>query len=130
MKGYGHKLTRKQESAIAALMTQPTIEAAAAASGIASVTMWRWMQLPGFQQQYQIARRRIIENALGSLQQATNQAVETLVRNLSCGQPGTEIRAAQEILNQSFKALELFELESRLESLEKIASPKGFTHVT
>jgi hypothetical protein len=128
MKGFSQKLTRKQELAIVALMTQPTIEAAAAASGIANVTMWRWMRLPEFQQQYQIARRRIIENALGSLQQATSLAVETLVRNLSCGQPGTEVRAAQEILNQSVKALELFELESRLESLEKILSPKGFTH--
>ena len=39
MSGHGEKLTRKQEAAIAALLLQPTITAAAAAVGIGEATL-------------------------------------------------------------------------------------------
>jgi len=44
LKGHGEKLSRKQEQAIAALLTCPTIEQAAKAAGVGETTLWRWLQ--------------------------------------------------------------------------------------
>jgi hypothetical protein len=48
--GHGAKFGRKQEQAITALLTQRNVDEAANATGIAPKTLWRWMQLPEFQQ--------------------------------------------------------------------------------
>src|SRR3990172_5995700 len=99
MKGHGEKQTRKQEQAILALLSEPTIEAAAEACGVGQATLWRWMQLPSFQSEYRAARRWLVEASIGTLQYATTEAVETLRRKLTCGHPATEVRAATAILD-------------------------------
>jgi hypothetical protein len=122
MKGHGEKLYRKQQEAISALLSHSTIEAAAAAINVAPGTMQRWLQLPQFQAEYRAARRQVVEFAIARLQRATRKAVETLVRNLTCGQPSVELRAALAVLEQSIKAIEILELESRVTAIEKSAS--------
>ena len=119
MRGHGEKFTRKKEQAVLALLTEPTVDAAAAAAGVSSATLWRWRKLPEFQAQYHEVRRRILEGAILNLQQAANQAVDTLVRNLSCGQPSVEVRAAFGVLDQSLKAQVLLDQEERLSALER-----------
>ena len=57
MKGHGAKFGRKQEEAIAALLTQRNIDEAAKAVGIATNTLLKWMKLPEFQTAYREARR-------------------------------------------------------------------------
>ena len=119
MRGHGEKFTRKKEQAVLALLTEPTVDAAAAAAGVSSATLWRWRKLPEFQAQYHEARRRVLEGAILHLQQAANQAVETLVRNLNCGQPSVEVRSAFGVLDQALKAHELMDQEERLNILER-----------
>ena len=119
MKGHGEKLTRKQKQAISALLTQPTAGEAAAA-GVSDVTLWRWLRLPQFQLQYRAARRQIVESAIANLQRTAGRAVEALSRNLTCGQPAVEVRAALGVLDQSIKAVELLDLEERLNTLERL----------
>jgi hypothetical protein len=122
VKGHGEKLSRKEEQAIVALLQQPTLQAAAAALSISDVTLWRWLQQPDFQARYRAARRQVVEGALANLQQATSQAAATLRRNLTCGIPSVEIRAAIAILDQSAKAVELLDLGERVELLEQQAA--------
>lgn len=119
MKGHGEKLSRKQQQAISALLTHSTIKAAAKATGIANTTMWRWLQLPQFQAEYRAARRQVVELAIARLQHATGTAVAALTKNLTCGQPSVEVRAALGILDQAIKAVEIFELEGRLIAIEE-----------
>ena len=38
-------LTHKQEMAIAALVSEPTMKDAAARASVSEVTLWRWLQL-------------------------------------------------------------------------------------
>ena len=57
MKGHGEKRSRKTEQFIAALLTEPTVEAAAKKAGIGDVTAWRWMNDRAFADQYREARR-------------------------------------------------------------------------
>jgi len=118
MIGHGEKLSRKQETAIAALLSAPSIKAAAIEAGIGEATLWRWLQLPDFQTAYRAARRSVIERAVSELQAAAGEAVETLKRNLHCENPAVEIRAAQIILEQGIKGVELMDLQERVERLE------------
>jgi hypothetical protein len=120
MIGHGEKLTRKHEQAIAALLSTPSIPAAAKVVGIGEATLWRWLQLPDFQAAYRAARRQVVERAVSELQAATGEAVEALKRNLHCENPAVEIRAAQIILEQAVRGIELIDLQERVERLESL----------
>ncbi len=125
----GSKLTRKQEVVIAALLTEPTHAAAAAKAGVGEATLQRWLLLPEFQAAYRLALRGIVEAAIGRLQQTTSKAVEALERNLTCGHPGSEIRAALGILDQSLKAVELIDLTTRVEEMERLIVAQTGQHL-
>jgi hypothetical protein len=47
--GHGAKFGRKQEEAIAALLTQRNIDEAAKSIGVAPKTLLRWLKIPEFQ---------------------------------------------------------------------------------
>jgi hypothetical protein len=97
------KLNRKQESAIAALLTAPTHAAAAAAAGVGEATLYRWLKLPEFRWAFRNARRRLVDDAVVRLQAATGRAVDALERNLTAGQPAVQVRAAVAVLDQLVK---------------------------
>lgn len=128
MKGHGEKLSRKQEAAIAAPLACPTIGEAATQAGVGEVTLWRWLKRPQFQAGYRLARRRVVEAAIGRLQHAATEAVATLQRNLTSGAPSVEVRAAKAILDQATKAIELMDLVERVEVLEQRAGDEGGNH--
>lgn len=118
MKGHGEKLSRKEELAIVALLTRPTVAEAAQACGVSEVTLWRWMQQDAFREHYRQARRTALEGAIATLQQASGEAVATLRRNLTCGLASVEVRAALGILEQAIKGAELLDQAERIASLE------------
>ncbi len=120
MIGHGEKLTRKHEQAISALLSEPSIKAAAEICGIGEATLYRWLQLPSFAVAYRTARRQVVERAVSELQAACGKAVETLKRNLDCVIPGVEIRAAQIILEQAVKGVEIMDMQERIERLEAL----------
>jgi len=120
--GHGEKRTRREEAAIAALLTEPTIALAAAKAGIGEATILRWLREPSFGAQYRAARRTVVESAIGRLQQATSDAVAALSRNLQCGVPASEIAAAKAIIDFAVKGLELVDLAERVEQLEQAAA--------
>ena len=112
------EITNKQEKLIALLLTEKTIDEACKKAGVNVTTYWRWMQNEIFLRQYRKARRGILENTVAKLQSVTYQAIDTLERNLTCENPGAEIRAAQIILEQSIKGLETLDVENRIEMIE------------
>jgi hypothetical protein len=120
MSGHGEKLTRRQEAAIAALLTAPTLADAAAAAGVSHRTLKRWIGVPEFSASYRQARRQVVEVVIGRLQQIAAQAVKTLERNLTCGQPAGEIRAALGVLDHATKGVELIDLAARVEELGRL----------
>jgi hypothetical protein len=120
MSGHGEKLTRKQEQAIAALLAEPTVAAAAKAAQVGAATLRRWLARPAFRAAYRAARRAVVEAAVGQLQRAAGEAVAALRRNLACGTPAAENGAAKAILEHSLKAVELLDLAERVEELERL----------
>jgi hypothetical protein len=91
---------------IAALLVEPTYAAAAARAGVAETTVYRWMHLPEFRTAYRQARRELVERAIGRVQAATGQAVETLVSVARDGRrEGDRVRAAMALLEHAFRGL-------------------------
>ncbi len=127
VRGHGEKLTRKQEAAIAALVSCSTIGEAARTAGVGERTLWRWLQLPDFQTRYRAARRQVVETAIGRLQQATGAAVDTLQKLLKRSPPSVRLGAAKAILDQSVRAIELLDLAARVEVLERQHARNGGT---
>ena len=119
MSGHGEKLSRKQELATTALLTEPTLEKAAKAAGVSGSTLRRWLQEPGFRNTYRTARGELLERTLSRLIQASGKAIATLERNLDCGNPATEVRAAATILRELIRTRELVDLSEQVQEQER-----------
>jgi len=121
-------LERKQEEAIAALLTQRNMEEAAKTVGVASRTLIRWMKIPEFQRAYREARRAAFQQSIARLQQGTSAAATTLIKLLV--DPATpasvKARVADSIFNHAAKAIEIEDIEARVAALEQsVASDKA-----
>ena len=124
MKGHGEKLSRNQERAIAALLVHPTMLKAAAAAGVGEVTLWRWLQIPGFKEQYRLARREAVSQAVGHIQGACSVAVVALTdisQDVNCP-ASARVSAARTVLELALKGVELEDLAVRVEELESQVS--------
>jgi hypothetical protein len=123
MAARGSILGRKQEGAIAALLTQRNVEEAARAAGIGTRTLLRWLKLPEFLAAYRQARREAYGQAIARLQQGTSAAATTLLKTMI--DPGTpasvRVRAAEAIFNHAAKAIEIEDIEARVTALERAA---------
>ena len=113
-------LTPKQHKAIAALLTEPTIGAAAAAAGVGDRTLYTWLAAPDFRAAYLAARREAVSQAVAQLQRIASEAVLVLqtVMNDATKPASARIAAARSVLEFSIKAVEVEELEQRLSALE------------
>src|SRR5688572_2498466 len=118
MIGHGEKLTRKQDLAIGALLSEQTLASAAESIGVSEVTLRRWLKLPEFLAAYRAARREVVEKAVAQLQQSSWAASTTLLKLLGAQSEGVRLRAAVAILEHANKGLELIDFEERLEALE------------
>jgi hypothetical protein len=122
MAGKSGKFGRKQEEAIAALLTQRNMDEAAKAAGIGARTLLRWMKEPEFQKAYREARRQAFRQSIARLQQATSAAASTLLKLLL--DPSTpasvRVRVADSIFNHATKAIEIEDIEVRVTDLEHV----------
>jgi len=121
MAARGSMLGRKQEEAIAALLTYPNVEQAARAIGIGTRTLLRWLKLPEFQAAYREARRAAYGQAVARLQQGASAAATTLLKTMI--DPNTpasvRVRAAECVMNHATKAIEIEDIEARVAALER-----------
>jgi hypothetical protein len=108
MSGGRSKKPRAQERAIAALLTESTRAAAADKAGLSEATLGRWLKDPDFRAVYRRARRELVEGAVGRIQAATGQAVDTLLAVAKGGaRDGDRVRAAVALLDHAFKGFDL-----------------------
>jgi hypothetical protein len=116
------KLKPRQETALAALVTHPTIRDAAQASGIPERTLFRYLQDADFQEAYRAARRETVNHAVARLQQLCSRATETLDLVMRCpfSPVPSKVAAAKIVLEMSMKAVEIEDLEVRISALEEM----------
>jgi hypothetical protein len=113
-------LTAKQEKAIAALLSEPTMKSAAQLVKVSEITLIRWLREDAFRDAYQEARREATRQAIARLQQASSEAVDTLREVMKDSQAtyGARVSAAKTVLDLSLKAVELEDLQGRVEQME------------
>jgi len=81
------------------------------------------MKEPEFDAAYRAAKRPAFGQAIARLQQGTSAAATTLLKTMI--EPNTpasvRVRAAECVLNQAMKAIEMQDIEARLSELERAA---------
>ena len=127
MRGHGSKFSRKMEETVAALLTQPNVDAAARSVGISVATLMRWQKEPEFQKALREARRAAFGQAIARLQQMSGAAVATLGKMMveQTAPHSTRVRAAEAIINHAAKAIEIEDIDARVTELERAAEAKN-----
>jgi hypothetical protein len=120
----GSKITRKQEEAIAVLLSQRNVDEAARVANVGARTLFRWLKEPAFDAAYRKARRDKIGQTIARIRQASPAAASVLLKIVADTQApvSTRARAAEIVLDQAAKAIELEDIEARLAALERIAA--------
>jgi len=123
MTGHGAKFGRKKEEAIVALLTHRTVEEAARAVSVTPKTLLRWQKEPEFDAEFRAAKRSAFKQAVGRLHHLSSAAVSTLGKVMLDPEtpPAVKVRAADNILDHTVKAIEIEDIEARLSELERAA---------
>jgi hypothetical protein len=114
-------LPAKQELALRAVISHPTLKEAAAAARVSETTLWRYMQDAAFSRRLREARRDAVNHAVIRLQRASSDAV-TVLRDMMMREDApasARIAAARTILDYAIRAVEIDELKARIEQLEE-----------
>jgi hypothetical protein len=97
----------KQEVMLAALLIEPNHLAAATKVGVNYATLCRWLRKPEFREAYRRARRELVEYAIGRMQAAAGQAVDTLLEVARNGRnERVRVQAAIALLQRACRGLE------------------------
>ena len=125
--GHGEKKSRKEELALAALLSCGSIGEAAQKAGVGETTLWRWLQTEEFQAKYRDAKKQAVGHAVTRLQQATSEAVNTLEAVMKDNEAtaSAKVSAAKTVLEMAFKAVELEDYAERLKKLEEALATGG-----
>ena len=103
------KFGRRQEAAIAALLTQGSIEKAARVAEVSPRALFRWLQVPEFQAKYQKAQGDAFSQSIALLQKGSSAAVATLYKVMAekATPASVRVRATDCFLNHAMKASEI-----------------------
>lgn len=117
------ELTGRQEVLIAALLSEPTQEAAALKADVPRSTMYRWLREGSFQERYRAAQKHLFSHAMGRLQNTAGDALDTLreVMTDTTNPAAARVTAARTVLDFARQHIETAELEERLAALESLA---------
>ena len=118
MAGHGEKRSRREEVAIAALLSESTLEKAAAKAKVSERTLRSWLKRPDFLAAWREARRAVLEDAVAVMQKLAMGAAIALGENLKSANPNAKNAAALGLIDRAFRGVDVFELTERVEALE------------
>lgn len=113
-------LTPKQQRAIAALLTERTLTAAAAKIGVGDKTLYRWLQQPSFRAELDAAETRIVDETARAVLRLQHAALAVVGLIMADGRESASVRlaAAKTALEYGIRLRELQAIERRLAALE------------
>jgi len=116
------ELTPKQTQAIRSLLAKPSINEAATDAGVGVRTIYRWLGEPAFRQALTQAEDQAIAAAARGLVGLTEKAIATVESVLDDAElhPATRLRAADLVLSNMLKLVELRNLSERIAALEAL----------
>lgn len=113
-------MTQRQALALEALISAPSIEAAAQACGLSRSTLERYLQDDDFRAEYERRRGESLNVACAALQEAMTDAVAVLtaIMKEDATSATARISAARSVLEYGMKLTELTDLAARVAALE------------
>lgn len=114
-------LTPRQLRAVNALLTHPTVAAAAGVLGVAPSTIYRWLGENAFRAALAQAEGEAVAAAGRRLAALAETALDELARAMvdPMTPAPTRVRAAEVVLNNLLKYREIVQFENRLDALER-----------
>lgn len=94
------QLTSQQIKAVEALLTKPTIKAAAKACGVPYSTLHRWMHTPDFKAALTEAQGETLAQTLRGLAALSSHALEQLAKLVDSKDPKISLAAVRVVLSQ------------------------------
>ena len=116
---------RKDELIIAALISNPTVAAAATACGVSQTQIFARLRTPAFKEKYDAARREILEQSAAYIQGMVSEAIRKMrdVMNDENASPQVQLNAAEAITRNSLKLTEQADILTQLAELKKAVFP-------
>lgn len=108
------------ECVIAALLSTPTLDAAAQQCGLSVRQLYTRRKSPDFIRKLREAQGNALEGAVRYLQHSTATAASTLLEICQSGQEQNRLTAARTLLDQAAKLTEVVDFSRRLEALERM----------
>lgn len=115
------KKTIADEIVISALLSCPTLEAAAAQCGLSVRQLYERRQSEDFTRKLRAAQADALAGTVRYLQQNTATAASTLVEICEHGQEQNRLTAARTLLDQAARLSEIADFAERLEALEQVS---------
>jgi len=115
-------MTPKKQKALAALLTSPTREKAAAAAGITSKTLRSYLKDPEFQDAYKEAVTTQLGEATAQARQSLSSALAVLreIMEDPAAENRDRISAASKSIDATLRLVEKLEQQVKLDELERI----------
>ena len=116
------KTSAKNELILSALLSNPSITAAASACGVSKRVIYDRLNDPDFRAAYDKARRDLLQQSAAAVQYHMNTAIETLAEIVgdTSASPQTRLNAAESIIRNTLKLTERADILERLEALERL----------
>ena len=117
-------LTHAQQQSIFALLSEPSIAAAASKAKVGERTLHRWLRQEEFGAVYRASRREAFIQAIGLTQRSAAAAVATLLRIMHDPKAtwSARVAAATNVLKFARESIELDDLAERIVKLEHAMS--------
>jgi len=115
-------LTPRQQRGLAALIEAPTIQQAAARSGISHQCLRRWLANDReFIEEYRKAMNGLVGDAADSLRKNMSVAIQVMadIMNDQTASPQTRLNAADAVLRNALKFTEMQDILQRLAQVEE-----------
>ena len=113
--------TISDETIISALLSCPTLEAAAAQCGLSVRQLYERRQSEDFTRKLREAQADALAGTVRYLQQNTATAASTLVEICEHGQEQNRLTAARTLLDQAARLSEIVDFAERPEALEQVS---------
>ena len=119
-RGHGEKASRKQETAIAALIAHGSLGQAALASKLSESTLRRWLKEPSFQAAYSSAKKEVFQRSIDLLRLGSNAAARALIQIAQDRESpaGARVAASRSIIDIGLNVTELQDLAERVSELQ------------
>lgn len=116
---------RKDELIIAALTSNPTVRAAAAACGVSESQIYARLRQPAFKEKYDNARREMLAQSTAYIQGMVGDAVQKMrdIMNDPNASAQVQLNAAEAITRNNLKLTEQTDVLAQLAELKKAVYP-------